>query len=89
MDPKKFPKFIPSISISPTARGGRGEVLRGLEAGADDNITKPYDLGELRARVQVGVRLVELQHTLANRVRELEEALARVKQLNGLLPICP
>jgi CheY-like chemotaxis protein len=45
MDSKKFPKFIPSLSFSPTARGGRGEVVRGLEAGADDYIRKPYDLG--------------------------------------------
>ena len=88
MDSKKFPKFIPSLSFSPTARGGWGEVVRGLEAGAGDYNRKPHDLGELRARVQVGVRLVELQHTLANRVRELGEALARVKQPNGLLPIC-
>jgi sigma-B regulation protein RsbU (phosphoserine phosphatase) len=85
---REIPPVRPIHIILLTARGGRGDVVKGLEAGADDYITKPYDLGELRARVQVGVRLVELQHTLANRVRELEEALARVKQLNGLLPIC-
>jgi phosphoserine phosphatase RsbU/P len=38
--------------------------------------------------VQVGMRIVELQHSLADRVTALEEALARVKQLQGLLPIC-
>ena len=43
---------------------------------------------ELRARLQVGVRIVELQNTLAARVAELEDALARVKRLQGLLPIC-
>jgi len=43
---------------------------------------------ELRARLQVGVRIVGLQSSLDARVAELEEALVRVKQLQGLLPIC-
>jgi len=38
--------------------------------------------------VQVGVQVLELQKNLADRVGELEEALAQVKQLRGLLPIC-
>ena len=71
-----------------TARGERGDSVRGLEEGADDFIVKPYDRDELRARVHVGMRIVELQASLARRVHELEGALARVKQLHGLLPIC-
>ncbi len=71
-----------------TTRGSRGDVVAGLEAGADDYVTKPFDQGELHARVQVGVRVLGLQRTLSNRVQELEEALARVKRLQGLLPIC-
>jgi DNA-binding response OmpR family regulator len=71
-----------------TARTGREDKIRGLQAGADDYITKPFDRDELRARVQVGIRVLELQSALAQRVRELEDALSRVKQLQGLLPIC-
>lgn len=71
-----------------TAKGLRKDVVAGLMAGADDYVTKPFDHEELRARVQVGIRIIELQRRLADRVQELESALAKVKQLQGLLPIC-
>ena len=71
-----------------TSRGSKDDIVKGLEAGADDYVTKPFDHGELRARVQVGTRVVQLQTALADRVAELEEAIASVKTLQGLLPIC-
>jgi DNA-binding response OmpR family regulator len=71
-----------------TARREQDDKIRGLRAGADDYITKPFNREELRARVQVGMRVLELQDALAQRVRQLEEALSRVKTLQGLLPIC-
>jgi sigma-B regulation protein RsbU (phosphoserine phosphatase) len=83
-----IPTSTPPYLILLTAKGRREDVVTGLQAGANDYVTKPFDREELHARVQVGVRIVELQHSLADRVRALEEALARVKQLQGLLPIC-
>jgi phosphoserine phosphatase RsbU/P len=71
-----------------TSLGGGGDVVSGLEAGADDYVTKPFDVEELRARINVGVRVITLQDKLNQRVAELQEALANVKQLHGLLPIC-
>lgn len=71
-----------------TARTDRLDVVEGLDAGADDYVTKPFHHAELRARVGVGVRVVELQKRLADRAQELELLLNQVKQLRGLLPIC-
>ncbi len=82
------PSPTPPYLILLTAKGRREDIITGLDAGANDYVTKPFNREELRARVEVGVRMVELQQNLTDRVRALEEALARVKQLQGLLPIC-
>jgi DNA-binding response OmpR family regulator len=66
----------------------KSDVVEGLQSGANDYVTKPFDRAELESRVRVGRRVVELQHALAARVRELEAALAEVSQLRELLPIC-
>ena len=78
----------PPYVILLTSRAGAEDVVEGLEAGADDYISKPFNREELRARTRAAARLVELQSSLHQRVAELEEALASVKTLQGLLPIC-
>jgi DNA-binding response OmpR family regulator len=71
-----------------TGKGGTDNVVLGLRGGANDYLTKPFDLDELSARLGVGRRVVELQQSLAERVAELERTLAQVKRLQGLIPIC-
>jgi phosphoserine phosphatase RsbU/P len=85
---RERPTAIPPYIILLTARQGAKEVVEGMQAGADDYLTKPYHRDELRVRVQVGVRMIELQQKLADRIGELEEALERVKRLQGIIPIC-
>lgn len=78
----------PTYLILLTAKSEKQDIVHGLEAGADDYVTKPFDRLELQSRVSVGLRIAELQRNLANRIADLEAALTRVKQLQGLLPIC-
>ncbi|HKV06254.1 MAG TPA: diguanylate cyclase [Candidatus Acidoferrales bacterium] len=54
-----------------TARSQKDDLLRGLESGADDYLTKPFDAQELRARLHVGQRILELQNNLIATREEL------------------
>jgi phosphoserine phosphatase RsbU/P len=71
-----------------TQRTEKEDLAMALTAGANDYIAKPFHPIELESRVRVGERMIRLQNTLAARVDELERALAEVKRLQGLLPIC-
>jgi diguanylate cyclase (GGDEF)-like protein len=62
----------PPYIILLTSLDQKADIVTGLEAGADDYLAKPFDPGELLARVDVGRRLVELQA----RLNETREALA-------------
>jgi DNA-binding response OmpR family regulator len=78
----------PRFLILVTVRDSKRDVVAGLSAGANDYVTKPFDKTELLARVKIGARVVELEQALTQRIEELADALAKVKQLGGLLPIC-
>lgn len=60
-----------------------------LCAGTDDYVTKAFDVGELRARIRIGPRVVDLQTTLAERAAGLENAVSQARQLRALLPVRP
>jgi sigma-B regulation protein RsbU (phosphoserine phosphatase) len=57
-----------------TALSGKGSYLEGMDAGADDFVTKPFDLDEMGARLRVAQRIINLQ--------------TEIHQLHGLLPVC-
>jgi diguanylate cyclase (GGDEF)-like protein len=54
-----------------TARSRKDDLLQGLESGADDYLTKPFDAQELRARLHVGRRILDLQNGLIAAREEL------------------
>ncbi len=85
---REIPDFGPLYIIMLTVRERNEDIVAGLQAGADDYVTKPFDYEELRARVQVGIRIIRLEADLRDRVKKLECALSKVNQLQGLLPIC-
>jgi phosphoserine phosphatase RsbU/P len=70
-----------------TSRGTKENIVEGLHAGADDYLIKPFDKNELLARIQVGLRILELHGTLAARVKELEEAAAEIGELKLRIPL--
>jgi DNA-binding response OmpR family regulator len=80
--------LTPTYVILLTSKRQQGDVVAGLDAGANDYIRKPFEREELRARIRVGERVIELQTALADRVKMLEEAIVKIKTLQGLLPIC-
>lgn len=71
-----------------TARDTHDDMVAGFDAGVDDFLVKPFDADELRGRLKAGARIVDLQRRLANNVSELTAALANIKTLTGMLPIC-
>ncbi|HSW30463.1 MAG TPA: response regulator [Longimicrobiales bacterium] len=59
----------PLYLILLTGRSGPGDIARGLDAGADDYVGKPFHPAELRARIQAGVRLLSVHDALQERER--------------------
>jgi phosphoserine phosphatase RsbU/P len=68
----------PFYIILLTSKNKPQDTVAALEAGANDYIMKPYDFDELRARVQVGCRVLDLQRQLRN-----QERLRGVLQMAG------
>jgi diguanylate cyclase (GGDEF)-like protein len=66
-----------------TARDGATDMVEALDAGADDFLTKPFKLGELRARIGAGERVLSLQDDLL-RSQEVLRHEATHDPLTGL-----
>ncbi len=60
----------------------------GLEIGADGYLTRPIANRELLARVQAMVRIITAERERDLLIKKLQEALATIKTLSGMLPIC-
>lgn len=54
-----------------TSRDASGDIVEGLEAGADDYITKPFQPAELKARLRTGMRILSLEETLVKAREEM------------------
>jgi|SRR6516165_3330286 sigma-B regulation protein RsbU (phosphoserine phosphatase) len=65
-----------------TAKTRKEDIVRGMEAGADDVLAKPFDREELRVRVRAAERIVRLEQDLAGRNAELQKANAQIGAAN-------
>ena len=71
-----------------TAKSSPEDLALALESGADDFIAKPFNSLEFNARVDAGIRMIRLQGAMMDNIQELEETLAHVERLQGIIPIC-
>lgn len=62
-----------------TGRTNKSDIVNGIEAGADDFVSKPFDREELRVRVLSGERVVRLERALHEQNRALAAASARMR----------
>ncbi len=79
------PHYVYTILL--TARSNKEDVVRGMETGADDFVTKPFDHNELRVRCLQGERILRLEHDLEQQNRALRETQAALCQSEKLASV--
>jgi phosphoserine phosphatase RsbU/P len=85
---KKDPKLSTTFFIFLTSLDSITDRVKGLDAGADDFISKPIEQNELKARVRAGLRLHQLSQDLHNQKLLLEAELAEAAEyVRSLLPL--
>ena len=63
-----------------TAKNTKHELVTGMAAGADDFIVKPFNKGELEVRIRAGARMIDLQVSLEQKNRNLEDAYSVIEK---------
>jgi sigma-B regulation protein RsbU (phosphoserine phosphatase) len=75
------PGYVYAILL--TAKSQKEDIVTGMEAGADDFVTKPFDRDELRVRLRAGERIIELETALFASLEELARAHQREGQIGA------
>jgi sigma-B regulation protein RsbU (phosphoserine phosphatase) len=77
---KENPETSNTYILILTSREDKDDLVRALDAGADDYLRKPWDVNELLARIRAGLRVVKLQRSLALRNEDLGLMTYRLNQ---------
>jgi len=75
-----LPNYMFTILL--TAKSDKEDIVRGMESGADDYLTKPFNRDELTARLRAGLRIIELEKNLAYKNRMLAEVNEKISVQN-------
>lgn len=73
-----FGRYIYLILL--TAKDAKNDLVHGMDSGADDFVVKPFNRGELKARIRAGERILALERDLADRNNLLSEANGQLLQ---------
>jgi sigma-B regulation protein RsbU (phosphoserine phosphatase) len=65
-----------------TSKSEKGDIAKGLDAGADDFLTKPVNAHELRARIKAGERIVSMERQLSEKNRQVSDALEELREIH-------
>jgi sigma-B regulation protein RsbU (phosphoserine phosphatase) len=76
---QETPRGAYTYVILLTSRADKSDIVRGIEAGADDYVAKPFDRDELRVRLLAGERIVRLERALSRQNAELRDANERIR----------
>ncbi len=71
-----------------TAKSGKENFMEGMEAGADDYLTKPVDLDELKVRLNAAQRILGLEYQVKDNTSRILRLQSDVQNLHRILPIC-
>lgn len=68
-----------------TSKSDKGEVAEGLDFGADDFVSKPVNLNELRARISAGERIISMERQLQRQNKVIGDTLAELTELHDVI----
>ena len=79
---RNIPKTGYGYFILLTSKSEKDDITKGLDAGADDFLTKPVNAGELRSRMNAGMRIISMERELSEQHRIVTETLAELRKIH-------